>query len=130
MAVFVHNVVIDCANPVLLADFWADALGYTKETWNDQDGAAVFDPEMRRVRLLFMPVPGPKPSKNRLHLDLQPLSSDMESEVERLTKLGASVVENVNLTSGAWTGRWTILQDPEGNEFCVGTGGPEGASYV
>ena len=67
-----------------------------------------------------MRVPERKVIKNRLHLDLQAQNNTMEEEVERLVGLGARVVEGVNLTSGTWTGAWTVMEDPEGNEFCIG----------
>jgi predicted enzyme related to lactoylglutathione lyase len=53
--------------------------------------------------------------KNRLHLDLG--TPDRRAEVERVVGLGASVVEEFS-----WTGMaWTVLLDPEGNEFCIGS---------
>ncbi len=59
--------------------------------------------------------------KNRLHLDLHP-SESMESEVERLVALGAFTVRVVNENPDDL---FTVMQDPEGNEFCVA--GPLGA---
>ena len=119
MGAFIHNVEVDCASPAQLADFWAETLGWVREDWNDDEGAAVYDPGVRAARMLFMRVPESKAVKNRLHLDLQAQNSTMEEEVERLVGLGARVVERVNLTSGTWTGEWTVMEDPEGNEFCI-----------
>ena len=119
MSVYIHNITVDCARPARLADFWASTLGWVKEDWNDDEGAAVYDSDVRGARLLFMRVPESKAVKNRLHLDLTAQNSTMEEETERLVGLGAKIVERVNLTSGTWTGRWTIMGDPEGNEFCV-----------
>ena len=119
MGVYIHNITVDCARPAQLADFWAATLGWVKEDWTDDEGAAVYDPDVRGARLLFMRVPESKAVKNRLHLDLTAQNSTMEEETERLVGLGAKIVERVNLTSGTWTGRWTIMGDPEGNEFCV-----------
>ncbi len=79
----------------------------------------MYDPDVKGARLLFMRVPESKIAKNRLHLDLQAQNSTMEEEAERLVGLGARVVERVNLTSGTWMGEWTIMEDPEGNEFCI-----------
>jgi hypothetical protein len=61
-----------------------------------------------------MPVTGKKTVKNRLHLDLAP-DSDRDAEIERILALGARRVDI------GQTGResWTVLADPEGNEFCV-----------
>jgi predicted enzyme related to lactoylglutathione lyase len=51
--------------------------------------------------------------KNRVHLDISAV--DRESEVRRLTSLGATVLREQE--EGGY--RWTNMQDPEGNEFCV-----------
>ena len=50
--------------------------------------------------------------KNRLHIDLRP--DDQEAEVERLVDMGARHVD-----VGQGEVEWTVLADPEGNEFCV-----------
>ena len=63
--------------------------------------------------ILFQKVPEPKVAKNRAHIDFD--AADMEAEVERLVGLGGTKVAEHNL--GAF--RWTIVADPEGNEFCV-----------
>ena len=54
-------------------------------------------------------VPEPKVTKNRVHVDLE--TGDRPAEVQRLTKLGASVLDSYD--------GWTVMLDPEGNEFCV-----------
>ena len=59
-------------------------------------------------------VPEPKVSKSRMHVDLA--SKDPESEIERLVRLGATRLES-RAGDGA---RWTVMLDPEGNEFCIG----------
>ena len=63
--------------------------------------------------LLFQRVPEPKVVKNRVHIDFR--ADDMAVEVGRLVGLGAVVIDERNLG----TFRWTILTDPEGNEFCI-----------
>ena len=70
--------------------------------------------------ILFMKVPEPKTVKNRMHLDLAP-ETTMEAEVERLVGAGAAELWTLQDPEGydePWI--WTVLQDPEGNEFCVG----------
>ena len=62
-----------------------------------------------------MPVTGPKTVKNRLHLDLTTSASDRDAEIDRLLALGARHVD-VGQTGDE---SWTVLADPEGNEFCV-----------
>jgi hypothetical protein len=59
-------------------------------------------------------VPEPKRAKNRVHLDL--VNPD-PSAIDELVQLGATVVSRHELAEG--THRWTVLQDPEGNEFCI-----------
>ncbi|WKX11673.1 VOC family protein [Streptomyces sp. NL15-2K] len=66
-------------------------------------------------RLLFQRVPEAKTVKNRLHLDLHPGEGRRAAEVERLSKLGASVLREVKEPGG----EWVVMTDPEGNEFCV-----------
>jgi hypothetical protein len=67
------------------------------------------------VGICFMPVTDEKIVKNRLYLDLSPDSADRDAEIERILALGAR-----RMGIGQ-TGResWTVLADPEGNEFCV-----------
>jgi cell wall assembly regulator SMI1 len=62
-----------------------------------------------------MPVTGTKTGKNRLHLDLAPGPDGRDAEVERILALGARRVDIGQ--SGAES--WTVLADPEGNEFCI-----------
>jgi predicted enzyme related to lactoylglutathione lyase len=109
-----HNVVIDCADHDVVVPFWEVALGWTVHRINDQfvglrapaDEAIGFD-------ILFQKVPEPKVAKNRAHIDFD--AADMEAEVERLVGLGGSKIAEHSLGSF----RWTIVADPEGNEFCV-----------
>jgi hypothetical protein len=61
----------------------------------------------------FSRVPESKRAKNRMHFDLR-APGTVEAEVERLERLGAIVVER--------RGHYTVMQDPEGNEFCVEPG--------
>jgi hypothetical protein len=76
---------------------------------NSEDTAVVEDPRDRDVELVFVFVPEAKAVKNRVHLDLG--ANDMDAEVQRLVALGAHRLERVK--------EWTVMRDPEGNEFCV-----------
>lgn len=61
-------------------------------------------------------MPHPTPGKNRVHVDLAvETDKDLEAETARLVALGASVVEQVSMGGGSWS----VLADPEGNQFCV-----------
>ena len=67
------------------------------------------------VGMCFMPVTDPKTVKNRVHLDLTSSAADGDQEIDRLLALGARRVD-IGQTGAE---SWTVLADPEGNEFCV-----------
>lgn len=67
-------------------------------------------------RILFQAVPEPKRVKNRLHLDVHAEDGDADALADRLEGLGASRVE---LVDQGPAGRWWVMTDPEGNEFCA-----------
>lgn len=113
MSLSVHSVTFDCHNPAELARFWGDALN--REVSVEEYGAVVAPFDGRGPRLLFLAVPEGKAVKNRVHLDLSPDGATREAEVERLVGLGAQVVEIFEEPVGAWT----VMLDPEGNEFCI-----------
>lgn len=109
-----HNVVIDCADHDVVIPFWTAALGWTAHRINDQFIALrAPDDEPAGFDILFQKVPEPKVMKNRAHIDFD--AADMEAEVARLVALGGSVVAAHSVEDF----RWTIVADPEGNEFCV-----------
>lgn len=135
---------MDCADPALLAQFWAQALGYVIQpppdgfdSWPDalaswgvpesewDSASAVVDPSGAGPRVFFQQVPESKTVKNRVHLDLR-VSAGLEIPVEqkraqvlagvqRLVGLGATEVRQVEETGSFWV----VLEDPEGNDFCV-----------
>jgi hypothetical protein len=108
------NVTFDCADPRRLAAFWAAVTGYHPVIERD-DFVALSAPDKRGVRgILFFQVPEPKSVKNRMHVDLA--SRDPAAEIDRLVALGATEVEH---REGNGTS-WTVMLDPEGNEFCLG----------
>jgi catechol 2,3-dioxygenase-like lactoylglutathione lyase family enzyme len=109
----IRSLTIDCTNPQRQADFWAAVLGY-EVSEVDEEGAVISDSNGQKPRLLFLVVPEGKTVKNRLHFDLTPETS-REEEVARLIGLGAKVFREFNGSEG----HFTVMQDPEGNEFCV-----------
>ena len=123
MASRFSEVAVDCKDPRLLAEFWCAVLGYEII---DEDPAGLVeiageeqtDEAMRRgivpPTIIFSAVPEPKTVKNRLHIDLRPVDRTTAEEVERILALGA---HRVDIGQGEQT--WTVLADPEGNEFCV-----------
>jgi catechol 2,3-dioxygenase-like lactoylglutathione lyase family enzyme len=108
----IHNVTIDCRSPSPLVHFWAAALGYEIQADDDKHGSLT-DPNGIGPRILFQVVPEEKAVKNRVHLDVE--VPDRAAEIERLVELGGSRVRDVEEDGEAWT----VMQDPEGNEFCI-----------
>lgn len=121
MSAKIYCVTLDCKDPVRLAGFWKTALGYEVELgWADHGEVSLTDPAGEGPTLLFMTVPEANTVKNRMHLDLVPETA-MEAEVERLVAAGATelwTLRDPEGYEGPWI--WTVMQDPEGNEFCVG----------
>jgi predicted enzyme related to lactoylglutathione lyase len=114
MPVRVHHIVIDTHDLPGLARFWTQALGW--RVLSEQEREVVIGPdENARVGICFMPVSDVKTVKNRVHLDLTTEAEDREAEIARLLALGARRVD-VGQTGQE---SWTVLADPEGNEFCV-----------
>jgi hypothetical protein len=117
----------DTGDPVRVATFWAAALGYDLVD-PDPAGAYIADPSGQTRGIFFQPVPEPKTAKNRVHLDLRP-SGTMREEVDRLRWLGATELELVEKDVSAVDGQstfWTVMEDVEGNEFCVLRGPGDG----
>jgi predicted enzyme related to lactoylglutathione lyase len=114
MPVTLHHIVVDTHDLPKLAQFWAQALGW--KVLSEREREIVIGPDVNApVGMCFMPVAGPKMVKNRLHLDITTGAEDRDQEIERLLALGARRVDI------GQTGQesWTVLADPEGNEFCV-----------
>ncbi len=138
------QITFDCANPERVGTFWAAVLGYKMqdppaghESWEafltsigvpeDQwDKAyAIVDPDGKGPRIYFQKVPEPKTVKNRVHLDVNvggghttPIDerrARVDAAVERLVGLGATRLRPYE-ESGEY---WVVMQDPEGNEFCL-----------
>ncbi len=120
MTSLVDALTVDCGRPAVLVDFWCEVLGYVRGG-ADEDSQWIVDPDGRGWTMLFQIVPEARVLKNRLHLDLRPPAS-MEAEVVRLEGLGATSVRLVAEGGGFWT----IMTDPEGNEFCVLRGPDDG----
>jgi hypothetical protein len=107
-------VVMAAADPPALARFWTEAAGWPV-TGADERLAALRHPSGTGPFLELLRSPAPKLVKNRLHLDLAPHpGDDPAAEVARLRSLGATPAD---IGQGEVT--WTVLADPEGNEFCV-----------
>lgn len=138
------QITFDCADPAALGGFWAEALGYEVQappdgfaSWPEallswgvpveehNKANAIVDPAGSGPRVFFQQVPEAKSGKNRLHLDV-PASDGVgtpadkklaqcQAKADELVALGATIVGAVQEMGSAWI----VLQDPEGNEFCV-----------
>ncbi|MFF4623689.1 VOC family protein [Nonomuraea jabiensis] len=107
-------VVVDCADPRAMARFWGEAVDWTLHEVTD-DHAALRSAEGVGPYLEFRRTSDVTTVWNRVHLDLLPYPvDDKEAEVARLRTLGAT-----NTDVGQGDVPWTVLADPEGNEFCV-----------
>lgn len=110
MPTYVKSVTFDCQDALVVAEFWAAALGGEVDEESTSAKAYVEAPGWGGPTLWFQRVPEPRTVKNRMHFDLRAPGS-VEDEVARLAALGATVA--------ARHGELTVMQDPEGNEFCV-----------
>ncbi|PRZ30183.1 hypothetical protein CLV47_13117 [Antricoccus suffuscus] len=138
------QITFDSADPGSLADFWAEALGYRKEappqgfaSWDDalrswgvpedqwNSRSAIVDPDGNRPRVFFQQVPEGKSAKNRVHLDVRAAvglvgeerMTQLESRAQRLVDLGGARLSRTE--PGAMEAGFIVMQDPEGNEFCL-----------
>src|SRR5580765_7937301 len=122
MTLSVDTLTIDCHDLKLLADFWCAALGYRLAEIDEED-AVVKPAAGPGWTMLFQTVHEDKTVKNRFHLDLRPNGS-MATEVARMERLGATAITRVDEGGSCWT----VMGDPEGNEFCVLRGPEDGWS--
>ncbi len=114
MAARIGNVTLDCGDVMRTALFWSAVLDRPLDHGSSEVFATIGGSDGNRTEpaWYFNKVTAPKVVKNRLHLDLvdpDPLA------IDKLVALGASVVDSHRFRGHAWT----IMQDPEGNEFCI-----------
>ncbi|MQA10378.1 MAG: VOC family protein [Pseudonocardiaceae bacterium] len=107
-------VTIDCENPQQLARFWTHALD-VKVAGDYGDFLFLDAAAEGGVRLGFQRVPEPRQGKNRVHVDFGTI--DRPAEVRRLVRLGATELAQHSVPGL----NWTVLADPGGNQFCVGS---------
>jgi hypothetical protein len=142
------SLAIDCLDPDVLMAFWAEALGYQPQPppegfddWvtyfrhigvpeEELQGATnvyLVDPAGVGPRIFFQEVPESKVVKNRIHFDLHasggrklPMEvrkQRVDAEAERLVRAGATKLHVGD--AGTVDHYFVVLQDPEGNEFCI-----------
>lgn len=135
------SLTMDAADPRRLGEFWALALGYRREDppdgfasweealtswglpedrWNDANAIVGDGP-----RIFIQKVPEPKTAKNRLHIDVISGAGEpgegkkwdvLRAKAAELVDAGATVMGEFDEPG---LGEWIVMQDPEGNEFCV-----------
>lgn len=102
----IHGLVVDSADPHAQADWWARVYGADvvhREGWSTVEHV----PGMPFLTFDFVRVPEPKSVKNRVHWDVL-------GDVAELASAGARVLRERDDEIA-----WTVMADPEGNEFCV-----------
>jgi Glyoxalase-like domain len=116
MALKLGNIAFDCDDVLKVATFWSTVLERPLDRGSNEFFASIGGADGDRVQpaWYFAKVPEPKQAKNRVHLDL---TTPDPSAVEELVGLGASVVGEHEVPGGSH--RWTVMRDPEGNEFCI-----------
>lgn len=139
------QIVLDAHDPRALGDFWAHVLGYEQDpppegfaTWEEtlrawglpeerwNDAYAIVDPQGAGPRVYLQKVPEAKAGKNRVHLDVGAPGADGRGGPPdraairaRATELESRGAQRVREFDDAQQGFWIVMQDPEGNEFCL-----------
>jgi len=117
----VSHTSFDCSNAYSLSVWWSRVLDYhdladdPNEPGHEECLIVSAD---GTHELLFIEVPEPKTTKNRMHLDIAPIDRTRDEEVQRVLGLGAVQLADHREIHGPGTG-WVVLADPEGNEFCI-----------
>jgi predicted enzyme related to lactoylglutathione lyase len=108
------TLVLDCADPEKLSEFWAPALRCRSA--RSKPPYVILEPEEPgHPYVLLQKVPEPRVGKNRMHLDVD--TEDLPGEIERVIGLGATQLSPEPISEFGMT--WVVMADPEGNEFCV-----------
>jgi hypothetical protein len=118
----IHEIVFDCDKPSKLAAFWVDLLdGYAIRPYDEAEIARLaalgLTPETDPTVMVdgpgpsicFQNVEGRRYDNNRVHFDIE--VQDRPRVVARLNEAGAQT-ERVLPT-------YTVMRDPEGNQFCL-----------
>jgi predicted enzyme related to lactoylglutathione lyase len=124
MTVQIASVTFDCSDSLVVGTFWSAALDRPLDPQASSEYAAIgFAGRRDSVgwapaddpTWLFVQVPEAKVAKNRVHLDV--MAPGVDAEVARLVDLGATRVADIE----EYGYTWTVMTDPDGNEFCVAT---------
>jgi hypothetical protein len=114
MAARLTELVIESADPLAAATFWAGALGWDLQEympghvpWLSASG----EPTGHDLKLVFVKTGADRPPGTRLYLN--PVGSDLSDEIVRLTSLGAAA------TAEGSTNPWVSMTDPGGTGFTI-----------
>lgn len=106
-------------DPARMASFWQAASGWDVVR-QSEDAVSLRHPDHHGPYLEFLRSDAVKRGKNRWHIDVAPRpGADRDAEVDRLVSLGATYVDVGQGKAPPGEVTWTVLADPEGNEFCV-----------
>ncbi len=128
MTICLSDIIFDSREPVTLARWWAETLGYStlrqsEEGWvapgpwyseSDRPDENSYWSEPQPPAIVFVPVADERLVKNRVHLDIWPVDRTRDQGVDALLSRGATLAD-VDQGEVPWKG----LSDPEGNVFCV-----------
>ena len=118
MTLRLANIVFDCDDTLKVAHFWAAALDLPLDEGATENFASIALTDPTSPSWFFARVPEPKTAKNRCHVDLHTEDRpSVQTETDRLVALGATVIRPPKEEYGTY---WSTLQDPEGNELCIG----------
>ncbi len=117
-AMELYEVVLDCKNVALLADFYSRLLGW-ENTYREGEWTAISSPSggtkiaFQENEFYVPPVWPETPDKQQqmAHLDFN--AEEMELAVAHAISCGAVKAET------QYSDQWTVLFDPEGHPFCI-----------
>lgn len=118
MGVQISELVLECREPERLAEFWCEVLGF-EVLGREADGSIEIGPAAGfggpQPTIVLSPTEMPSPARGRLHFDTSPVAGNRADEVERILAAGGRLAD-IGQTGDE---PWTVLEDPEGNVFCV-----------
>ncbi len=115
------SITIDSADAAGLASWWSATLGAPVEAYPESGFHILRADALHGLVLGFQQVGDPTPGKNKVHLDFT--VADRPGTVAGLIDRGAA---RVSAPADDAVG-WTVLADPDGNQFCVADRSDQGA---
>jgi hypothetical protein len=112
------QIAINARDDAAIGRFWAQALGWTVSSEEpgvtNLEPAGFTYPDAVAVCVDVIAVPEAKTVKNRVHVLATTSTAHQAELIARLRDLGATPAD-----VGQGDVPWTVLADPEGNEFCL-----------